>query len=298
MNLLATPFDPITGDLLPDQRELYLRGQLPPATQQTVEDYLKRSPVQANLALGRYHQLAAAAQRRGQTFVPPQWVQKQLLYQPSVSAVGPLRRPAVRGALAVLVVLCGASGVQWLRNEPLVPAPVVEAVANVSRATQTLARQSMATLYLADEVAAEPAPAAAPPVAAPVQPVAWRRPEPVSRAQTRPVAVQLADSTAAPATEDAVAPAELVADAMPYKVRGRIFNENGQPLAGATVLVVGSTDGTSTNANGEYLLEAPADALLQFGYAGCTDKVLPCRPNQPLDVTLEELPRQRRRVSL
>jgi|GEM_PF-678073 len=304
MDLSATLFDPMTGDLLPDYRELYLHGSLPPALQQTVEDYLKRSPIQTNIILGRYHQLAAEAQRKGQTFVPPQWVQQQLVFQPSMSATGPLRRPAVRTALGVLLVLCGASVVQWIRNEPLVPAPVVEAVTtaatSVSRTTQNLARKGLATLHITDTAKFKPKPAVAvvkPLRPAPVQPAYdAARPEPVRPTKARSVAILLTDSATLVTNANEEATTE---DGSMQKgiVRGRIFNQGGEPLVGATVLVVGSKNATSTNANGEYTLEVPAGALLQFGYAGCTDIVLRCRLNETLDVTLED-ERQRRRASL
>ncbi len=57
-------------------------------------------------------------------------------------------------------------------------------------------------------------------------------------------------------------------------VRGRILNEKGQPLAGATVLRKGTSLGTSTDAQGNYSLRVPADGLatLQYGYGGYTEQ--------------------------
>ncbi|MET0393293.1 MAG: SusC/RagA family TonB-linked outer membrane protein [Chitinophagaceae bacterium] len=50
---------------------------------------------------------------------------------------------------------------------------------------------------------------------------------------------------------------------LPLDVRGRVVNENGDPVAGATVKVKGTDKGTSTNENGEFVLTGiGADATL------------------------------------
>ncbi len=59
-------------------------------------------------------------------------------------------------------------------------------------------------------------------------------------------------------------------------VTGRILNEKGLPLAGATVFRKGTHFGASTDANGNYALRVPAaeaaTATLQYGYAGYNDR--------------------------
>jgi len=57
-------------------------------------------------------------------------------------------------------------------------------------------------------------------------------------------------------------------------LHGRILNEKGQPLAGATVLQKGTAYGTSTDANGNYSLRVSAGshATLQYGYGGYTEQ--------------------------
>ena len=56
-------------------------------------------------------------------------------------------------------------------------------------------------------------------------------------------------------------------------VRGKILDENGRPLAGATVLEKGTQRGVSTNAEGEYALLVPTDrpTTLAYGYGGYAD---------------------------
>lgn len=62
-------------------------------------------------------------------------------------------------------------------------------------------------------------------------------------------------------------------------LHGRILNEKGQPLPGATVLQKGSAHGTSTDAEGTYTLYVPAheQAILQYGYGGYVEQEMPAR---------------------
>jgi hypothetical protein len=59
-------------------------------------------------------------------------------------------------------------------------------------------------------------------------------------------------------------------------VRGKILDENGRPLVGATVLEKGAFRGVSTNASGEYTLLVPAGrpTVLAYGYGGYSDEEL------------------------
>ena len=56
-------------------------------------------------------------------------------------------------------------------------------------------------------------------------------------------------------------------------VHGRILDENGRPLVGATVLEKGTRRAVSTDANGTYELQVSAGraAVLSYGYAGYSD---------------------------
>ena len=86
---------------------------------------------------------------------------------------------------------------------------------------------------------------------------------------TEMAAVEAAGSAAV--TAKAVAAATRM-----VTVQGRILNEKGQPLVGATVLRKGTHHGASTDANGNYALQVPASeattATLQYGYAGYNDQ--------------------------
>ncbi|MCB2410267.1 carboxypeptidase-like regulatory domain-containing protein [Hymenobacter lucidus] len=117
---------------------------------------------------------------------------------------------------------------------------------------------------------------------------------PVARpmAATATVAAQPVATTEAAQPEAAPEPEALAAPAAPVEpstvtLSGRILDENGRPLAGATVLVKGSRKGTGTDANGNYTLEVPAgDNTLVYGYGGYQDQEMRAKGGQPLNVTL------------
>ncbi|WBA42747.1 carboxypeptidase-like regulatory domain-containing protein [Hymenobacter canadensis] len=95
---------------------------------------------------------------------------------------------------------------------------------------------------------------------------------------------------AAPVAEEA--PAAEVAPAAPaapttITLSGRILDEDGRPMAGATVLLKGSRKGTGTDANGNYTMEVPAgENALVYGYGGYQDQEVRTRGSQPVNVTL------------
>ncbi|TGE16135.1 SusC/RagA family TonB-linked outer membrane protein [Hymenobacter elongatus] len=51
-------------------------------------------------------------------------------------------------------------------------------------------------------------------------------------------------------------------------VSGRVTQSNGEPLPGVTVLVKGTSLGTSTNSDGTFLLNVPENSTLIFSYVG------------------------------
>lgn len=121
----------------------------------------------------------------------------------------------------------------------------------------------------------------------------------VAQAAPRRVARPIAETSLATRPVQAVAPVaeQVVEEAAPaaavpaaptfYTLSGRILDENGRPLAGATVLLKGSRKGTGTDANGNYSLEVPAgDNHLVYGYGGYLDQEVRARGSQPVNVTL------------
>ena len=84
-----------------------------------------------------------------------------------------------------------------------------------------------------------------------------------------------------------VAPAAI--EAHTVVMHGRILNEKGLPLAGATVLQKGTSYGTSTDANGNYSLRVPAgnQTTLQYGYGGYTEQEVKASSAAATPVTLQ-----------
>jgi hypothetical protein len=72
---------------------------------------------------------------------------------------------------------------------------------------------------------------------------------------------------------------------------GRIIDEAGQPLVGATVMLKGTTRGTSTDANGDYALPVPLGLnTFVVAYTGYQEEIAQSRDGQPLTVTLLPVP--------
>ncbi|MBT9393166.1 carboxypeptidase-like regulatory domain-containing protein [Hymenobacter sp. NST-14] len=120
-------------------------------------------------------------------------------------------------------------------------------------------------------------------------------------AENTPFTDNLPTEEMAPAVGEAslAASTEASAARRMVTVRGRILNEDGAPLVGATVMQPGSYRGVSTNAAGEYMLQVPAGtAALRYGYGGYQDEDVRVQANGRADVTLlprEDAPAKKRR---
>lgn len=66
--------------------------------------------------------------------------------------------------------------------------------------------------------------------------------------------------------------AMLPALAQNITVKGRVTNEKNQPVAGASVVVKGSTTGTATDNDGQFQISAPANGTLVVSSIGFPDK--------------------------
>lgn len=63
--------------------------------------------------------------------------------------------------------------------------------------------------------------------------------------------------------------------------------EDGQPVAGATVMIKGTTTGISTDINGKYQISAAPGAVLEFRFLGMTTKEVTVGTSTVVDVALE-----------
>jgi TonB-dependent starch-binding outer membrane protein SusC len=70
-------------------------------------------------------------------------------------------------------------------------------------------------------------------------------------------------------------------------ISGKILNETGEPLIGATVVVKGTTNGAIADDNGSYVIAAPKGATtLVFSFVGFTSKEEPIGDRTSIDVKL------------
>lgn len=64
------------------------------------------------------------------------------------------------------------------------------------------------------------------------------------------------------------AAAALTASAQSQKTTGKVLDETGTPVIGASVVVKGTSSGTVTDLDGNYTLDAPKDAVVTISYIG------------------------------
>lgn len=209
MKLSASPFDPVTGSLLPVYRDAYLRGDLSRQNTTAVDAYLKRNRHLADDTLCRFYDMKG----QGEQVRPVGWVHRQL---------------------------------ELIRTEPK---RFRQRAATLVSSAVLIAGASMAATNLPTE----------------------------ERLPTEATGVE----TEAPA-EASVASLRMVT------VQGRILDENGRPLVGATVLDKGTGRGVGTDASGAYSLKLPASSVgkLQFGYGGYADEEIALNGRYVQNVTL------------
>lgn len=74
------------------------------------------------------------------------------------------------------------------------------------------------------------------------------------------------------------------------EVRGVVTDVSGEPLAGVSVIVSGTTTGTQTDVDGAYVIEVPdiSTSSLQFIFIGMKEQVIPVNGRKTIDVVMEE----------
>jgi TonB-linked SusC/RagA family outer membrane protein len=99
----------------------------------------------------------------------------------------------------------------------------------------------------------------------------------------------LAAPAAAAAVSPLASPAPERSAFADVPVSGRVVQLNGDPLPGVTIVVKGTTVGTSTDANGNFSLNAPEGSTLVISYVGFSRKEVPVTGTASnLSVTLTE----------
>ncbi|WPU92734.1 TonB-dependent receptor [Mucilaginibacter sabulilitoris] len=71
------------------------------------------------------------------------------------------------------------------------------------------------------------------------------------------------------------------------KIRGKVIDDRDEPLPGVAVLVKGTQNGVSTNANGEYVINAEASSVLVFKILGFETEEVTVGNRQEVNVKLK-----------
>lgn len=72
------------------------------------------------------------------------------------------------------------------------------------------------------------------------------------------------------------------------KITGIVKDSTGEPIIGANVTVKGESIGTITDIDGQFVLDAPANAVLQISYIGYVAQEVKVGNKKELSITLEE----------
>ena len=72
------------------------------------------------------------------------------------------------------------------------------------------------------------------------------------------------------------------------RVTGKVTGADKQGLPAVNVVVSGTSQGTATDAQGGYALDAPADASLVFSFIGFTTQTVAVNNRSVVDVQLVE----------
>jgi len=71
-------------------------------------------------------------------------------------------------------------------------------------------------------------------------------------------------------------------------VKGNVKDNFNEPIISGSVVVKGTTTGTVTDLDGNYVLNAPADGTLVFSYVGFKTQEIPVNSRTTINITLEE----------
>ena len=69
-------------------------------------------------------------------------------------------------------------------------------------------------------------------------------------------------------------------------VTGTVKDDTGAPVPGATILIAGTTKGTSTDFDGKYTIEAAATDRLAFSFVGLATQTITVGTQSTINVTL------------
>ncbi|WP_246343667.1 SusC/RagA family TonB-linked outer membrane protein [Adhaeribacter radiodurans] len=70
-------------------------------------------------------------------------------------------------------------------------------------------------------------------------------------------------------------------------IKGRVTGAGNEALPGVSIVVQGTSQGTTTDVNGDYSLQAPATGTLVFSYIGYNSRTVPINNQATINITLE-----------
>ena len=71
-------------------------------------------------------------------------------------------------------------------------------------------------------------------------------------------------------------------------INGKVIDSNGDPLPGVTVIIKGTTKGTITDSNGNYVIDASGSDILIFSFIGMASQEVPVEERGTINVTMKE----------
>jgi TonB-linked SusC/RagA family outer membrane protein len=71
------------------------------------------------------------------------------------------------------------------------------------------------------------------------------------------------------------------------QITGRITGENGEPLSGVSIALVGSNRGTATDNNGQFTITVPQDGTLRISYVGYQNQEVKVNNNSLINIQLK-----------
>ena len=80
---------------------------------------------------------------------------------------------------------------------------------------------------------------------------------------------------------------QVVAQAQ-KKVKGQVIDATGEPLIGVNISVIGGTEGTITDIDGNYTVSVPTGAKLKFSYIGYKDQLVEVGTQTIVNVKMQE----------
>lgn len=72
------------------------------------------------------------------------------------------------------------------------------------------------------------------------------------------------------------------------RVKGQVVDATGEPLIGVNISVIGGTEGTITDIDGNYSINVPAKAKLKFSYIGYKEQIVEVTTQTVINMKLQE----------